>query len=151
MYETVLFPTDGSESSLHALDHALDIADTYGATLHALYVVETSSPYDDFGSGGIDPDLLIRTLHEQGEEALARVEDRAEGAGVPFVGATREVDDVHRGVLDYADENGADLIVMGTHGRRGLNRWLLGSVTERIVRTSDVPVLTVRAAQEPEE
>lgn len=144
MYETILFPTDGSDSSFHALDHALDIADRYGAVLHAIYVVETSSPYDDFGTGGIDPEVLIRTLRERGEETLARVEERANAAGTEFVGSTLEFDDVHGGILEYADDHGVDMIVMGTHGRRGLNRWLLGSVTERIVRSADVPVLTVR-------
>lgn len=149
MYRTILFPTDGSDSSLHALDHALDIANTYGASLHGLYVVETSSPYDDFGTGGIDPQFLIQTLRERGEEVLERVREQAERAGTEFVGATREFDDIHGGILDYADEYDVDLIAMGTHGRRGLNRWLLGSVTERIVRLSNVPVLTVR--QQPEE
>jgi nucleotide-binding universal stress UspA family protein len=151
MYETILFPTDGSDPSFHALDHALDIAETYDASLHALYVVETSSPYDDFGTGGIDPELLIQTLHERGEEALERVEERADRAGRELVGATREFDDIHGGILEYADEYGADLIVMGTHGRRGLNRWLLGSVAERVVRTSDIPVLTVRERREEDE
>lgn len=151
MYETVLFPTDGSDPSLQALDHALDLADTYGATLHALYVVDTTYPYGDFDGGGIDPEPLFDALREEGEQTLDRVEQRANDAGVEFVGETRDAGSVHRAILEYADEHGADVIVMGTHGRRGLGRWLLGSVTERIVRTADVPVLTVRSESEADE
>lgn len=151
MYETVLLPTDGSDESLGALDHALDIADAYDAALHALYVVDTSYPYTGFDDGAIDLKPIREALREEGEETLRRVEERAERAGTEFVGAIREASVVHRAVLDYADGNDVDLIVMGTRGRRGLDRWLLGSVTERVVRTADVPVLTVRSATEPEE
>jgi nucleotide-binding universal stress UspA family protein len=62
------------------------------------------------------------------------------------VGTVREGSPVHGVLLDYAAENDVDLIVMGTHGRHGLDRWLLGSVTGRIVRTSEGPVPTVRPA-----
>ena len=143
MYENVLLPTDGSDESLRALDHALDIAGTYGATLHALYVVDTSYPYGDLDGAAIDLQPVLRALREEGERTLRRIEGRAESAGTTFVGAVRESGLVHRAILEYAAENDVDLIVMGTHGRRGLNRLLLGSVTERVVRTADQPVLTV--------
>ena len=151
MYETILFPTDGSDPSFRALDHALDLADAYGATLHALYVVDTTYPYADFDGGSIDPEPLFRALREEGERTLDEVEERADDAGIPLVSATRESGYVHRAILEYADENDVDVIVMGTHGRRGLDRWILGSVTERVVRTADVPVLTVRSEPENEE
>ena len=151
MYETVLFPTDGSDPSLRALDYAFDLADTYGATLHALYVVDTTYPYGDFDGGGVDPEPLLRALREEGDRALDDVEERAESAGIPLVRASRESGHVHRAILEYADDNDVDVIVMGTHGRRGLGRWILGSVTERVVRAADVPVLTVRSDSENEE
>lgn len=151
MYETVLFPTDGSDLSLRALDHALDLAETYGATLHALFVVDTTYQYGDFDGGGMDPEPLFQALREEGDRALDDVEERAECTGVPFVRAIRESGYVHRAITEYADENDVDAIVMGTHGRRGLDRWILGSVTERVVRTADVPVLTVRSQPENEE
>jgi nucleotide-binding universal stress UspA family protein len=151
MYDTILFPTDGSDPSFDALDNALDLADSYDATLHTLYVVDTTYPYGDFDGSAIDPGPLFDALREEGERTLERIETRADDAGIPFVGAIRESGSIHRSILDYADEEGVDLIVMGTHGRRGLNRWLLGSVTERVVRTADVPVLTVRAERETEE
>lgn len=151
MYRAVLLPTDGSDSSLHALDHALDIANAYDATLHALFVVDTSYPFTGFDDGTIDPEPLFEALREEGERTLQRVEERAERTATPFVGALREAGVVHRAILEYVDENDIDVIVMGTHGRRGLDRWLLGSVTERTVRTADVPVLTVRGPMDADE
>jgi nucleotide-binding universal stress UspA family protein len=146
MYGTILFPTDGSDESLRALNHALDIAGAYGAVLHALYVVDTGYPY-----GSVDWDPVVEALRREGELALETVEERAERAGTDVVTAVRESDGVHRAILNYADENGADLIVVGTHGRRGLDRWLLGSVTERLVRSANVPVLTVRTVESGDE
>ena len=148
MYDTILFPTDGSDASLRALDHALELAGTYDAALHVLYVVDTSYPYGDMDGAAVDLTPVFEALREEGERTIGTVEERAGDAGVDVVGATREDGVVHRAILGYAEEVDADLIVMGTHGRRGLNRWLLGSVTERIVRGAEAPVLTVRASPE---
>lgn len=151
MYETILFPTDGSDASLRALDHALELAGTYDATLHVLYVVDTSYPYGDFDGVGVDLTPVFEALREEGERTIETVEERAGEAGVDVLGEPREDSVVHRAILGYADEVDADLIVMGTHGRRGLNRWLLGSVTERVVRAASAPVLTVRTGGERED
>jgi nucleotide-binding universal stress UspA family protein len=148
MYETILFPTDGSDESLRALEHALDVAHAYDATLHALYVVDTGYPYVEAEGGAVDLSPVSAALRTEGERALEQIETRAERAGTAFVGATREASLVHRAITDYAAEHGVDLIVMGTHGRRGFDRWLLGSVTERVIRTADAPVLTVRSETE---
>ena len=148
VYQTILFPTDGSDASLRALDHALELAGTYDATLHVLYVVDTSYPYGDFDGVGVDLTPVFEALREEGERTIGRIEERAADAGVDVVGATREDSAVHRSLVEYAEEADADLIVMGTHGRRGLNRGLLGSVTERVVRAADAPVLTVRTSAE---
>lgn len=144
MYDRILVATDGSEESLRALDHALDIAGQYGATLHALYVVDGGHPLSDLDGGAMDLGPLFEALHEEGERTLERIEERAEEAGTPCVTAVREAGSVHGAILDYADENDVDLLVLASHGRRGLDRLLLGSVTERILRTSDIPVLVVR-------
>ena len=143
MYDTVLFTTDGSDESLSALDHALDIADTYGAVLHALYVVDTGYPYGDLDGTTIEREPILAALREEGKRTMAVVEERADDRGVAFVGSIREHGVIHREILEYAEANDVDLIVMGTHGRRGLDRWLLGSVTERVVKNAPVPVLVV--------
>jgi nucleotide-binding universal stress UspA family protein len=89
-------------------------------------------------------DAVIDALEREGETAVDAVAARCTDAGVASETAVL-VGTVHRAIQEYADEHDVDLVVMGTHGRQGVERFLLGSVTERTVRTSDVPVLTVRA------
>lgn len=147
MYETVLFPTDGSADSMEAFDHALDLAKTYDADLHALYVVDTSYPYGDFDGGVIDIEPVLDSLRDAGQRTIESIGSRADQAGIPCIGAIREDSIIHRAILEHAEEIDADVIVMATHGRRGIDRWVLGSVTERVVRTATVPVLTVRTGR----
>lgn len=142
MYDEILVPTDGSDAATRALDHALDIAGQYDARIHALYVVDANA-YSTLEAG---TDVVITALEEEGNEAIEAVADRAAAAGVETVTEVT-TGTVHRTIIEYADDHDIDLIVMGTHGRRGLDRYLLGSVTEKVVRASDVPVLTIRAAE----
>jgi len=142
MYERILVPTDGSKEAGSAVDHATDIARTYDAALHTIYAVNTS--VDTTTPGTLD------ALKEAGETAVDEVVQRAEAAGVGTVEGVVAQGAPHRAILDYADEHDIDMIVMGTHGRTGLPRYLLGSVTEKIVRLSDAPVLTVRRAESSE-
>jgi nucleotide-binding universal stress UspA family protein len=164
MYESILFPTDGSEGADAALSHAEDIAQQYGATLHVLYVAQRDT--SSFGMAGEDHETehetgMTEDHHEGPDTGMINV---AHGDGVSSVehgqGLTDSVaevvgDDVsvetevvtgtpYESILGYAEETDVDLVVMGTHGRTGVDRYLLGSVTEKVVRTSDVPVLTVR-------
>jgi nucleotide-binding universal stress UspA family protein len=139
MYDDILVPTDGSPASDAAIDHAIDIADRYGARLHALYVVDGSA-YSTLEAGS---EVVIDALEAEGEQATDRVADAAAAAGVETT-TTVTSGTAYRAIREYADEQAIDMIVMGTHGRKGLDRYLLGSVTERVVRTADVPVLTVR-------
>lgn len=143
MYDEILVPTDGSDAATRALDHALDIAGQYDARIHALYVVDANA-YSTLEAG---TDVVISALEEEGNEAVDAVTDRATAAGVETVTEV-STGTVHRTIIDYADEHGVDLIVMGTHGRQGLDRYLLGSVTEKVVRASDVPVMTIRVTDE---
>jgi len=144
MYERILVPTDGSEGANAAADHAIDIASRYGATVHVLYVVDVRmSPI----TAEMDPEEAIELLDRSGERPTTPVLDRAEEANVPAVEAIR-LGVPHEIVREYVDENAVDLVVMGTHGRTGLERTLLGSTTERVVRTVDVPVLTVHLDQD---
>jgi nucleotide-binding universal stress UspA family protein len=143
MYRTILVPTDGSDASAAAVDHAVDLADRYDARIHALYVVDSGS----YGVLGESTPTVVEALHEEGSRAVSAVAEAAADAGVEADTAVVE-GAVHRSILDYAEEADADLIVMGTHGRQGIDRYLLGSVTERIVRSSPLPVLTVRSADD---
>ncbi|WP_254766622.1 universal stress protein [Salinilacihabitans rarus] len=142
MFDTVVVATDGSESVERAVDVAIDLASRFGADVHALSVV-------DAGEVDASPEQLRgelqAALESHAEAALAAVEERA-GPGITT--AVREGRPAPV-ICEYAREVDADLVVTGTRGRHGENRLLLGSVAERVVRTSPVPVLTVR--QLPEE
>lgn len=138
MYQDILVPTDGSEGSRRAVDHAIDIAATYDAMLHVLFVVDTRSLPAD-----VDAGLIYDALEGTGREAVDEVTRQAVAADVD-VEASLATGSVHRAILDYAAEHDVDLVVMGTHGRTGLDRYLLGSVAEKVVRLSPVPVMTVR-------
>lgn len=145
MYDRILLPTDGSRGSSRAIDQAIDLAAETGAELHVLYVVE------DITYGPEMMEAQVETqLRQIGEEAIEEIRDRAEEAGVPL---ETDIDDgvPHKTILEYAEDEDMDLIVMGTHGRSGLDRYLLGSVTERVVRSAETPVLTVRVTDESED
>ena len=142
MYERILLPTDGSDASDRAVAQAVGLAEELGATLHVLFVVE-DLPY----SPEMMDDSVEARLREVGGDALERVREQAGAASVEIVTAL-EQGVPHETILAYADDEDCDLIVMGTHGRSGLDRYLLGSVTERVVRAADCPVLTVRHRDE---
>lgn len=142
MYDRILVPTDGSSGADRAVEHAIDLARTYGAQLHVLYVVNVASL-----SAEVNSHQVIENFEEQGREITYEVAERATDAGVEDVTSEVVHGVPHEAILDYA-EGDMDLVVMGTHGHTGLERYLLGSVTEKVVRTSDVPVLTVRMHDE---
>jgi len=147
LYDSILVPTDGSREVEQALEHAFDLAATHNATIHALYVINAA------GYGGLQMEAALEgiatALHGEGEAAVNRVEQLAP-ANVTVEttvrkGAPSQV------IVDEADTVACDLVVMGTHGRGGIDRLLLGSVTERVVRRSPVPVLTVQVEQDDAE
>jgi len=142
MYEDILVPTDGSDGASAALDEAIDLAAAFDATVHSLYVVDINAASTE--SGALD---LVESFEQRGESVVDAATERADEAGVDAVGSV-VTGKPYRDIIDYADEHGIDLVVMGTHGRTGLERYLLGSVTEKVVRTADVPVLTVRAPED---
>jgi nucleotide-binding universal stress UspA family protein len=142
MYDDILFPTDGSAGADAALDHAIELSRTHGGTLHVLYVVEANVPVAEVGQ----PDVLDE-LEGEGERIVEDVRERATDAGVESIKATVGGGSPHRVIREYADDHDVDLIVMGTHGRQGVDRLLLGSVAERVVRTAECPVMTVQATE----
>jgi nucleotide-binding universal stress UspA family protein len=143
MYDRILVPTDGSEETRGAVEHAVELATAYEAVFHTLYVVDTNVGADTSIPGALD------ALEQAGEAAIDEVISQAEARGVETIEAAVAQGAPHRAILDYVEENDVDLVVMGTHGRTGLDRYLLGSVTEKVVRLSDVPVMTIRFAEEP--
>ncbi|MFB6106575.1 MAG: universal stress protein [Halobacteriaceae archaeon] len=140
MYRTILVPTDGSDGAQRAIQEAVSLADLTGATVHGLYVVDTRDYNTLPESKWVS---LQDELRAEGERALDAVQAAAEDADVAVETAVvRGVP--HEEILDYAADHDADLLVMGTHGRTGFDHFLLGSVTEKVVRRSPVPVHVVR-------
>lgn len=140
--QTILVPTDMSEGADEALDYACELARTFGATVHLLHVI--GIPALGVPELGVAlTSTVIDSLVRDNEIALEKIADSKRhlatlGQVLLRTGDAREL------INQTAKELGADLIVMGTHGRRGMRRALLGSVTENVVRTAPCPVLTVR-------
>jgi len=145
MYDRILLPTDGSRGNSRAVEQAIGLAAQSDARLHVLFVIEDLPYAPEMMDGQVEA-----RLREIGEEAISDIRQRADDAGVS-VETALEDGTPHQSILEYADEEGMDLIVMGTHGRSGLDRYLLGSVTERVVRGADTPVLTVRVDGDEED
>ncbi len=143
-YDSILVPTDGSEHASRAMERAVDLARRHDATLHVLSVVDVMAVGVD-----VRADLMIDQLEERAHEAVEDAGAEAGEAGVDVVTDTI-VGSIPREIRSYAEDEEIDLLAMGTHGRRGVDRVLLGSVTERVLRTSPAPVLTVRGRDEGE-
>lgn len=137
MYNDILVPTDGSAGSNSVVAHAVELAKSTGARLHLLFVVNTT--YTTYGATGNTALEQVRTHGTAAVEELA-ADIEAEGIETETI---IEEGDPYEKIIDYAEAN-TDLIIMATRGRTGLDRYLVGSVTERVVRLSDVPVLTIQ-------
>jgi nucleotide-binding universal stress UspA family protein len=143
MYQKLLVPVDGSPTAMRGLDEAIRIARLSGGRIRVVHVLDQVQ-----FSSGLEPCAadVLGVLQEAGAEIVAAARARVEASGVPVEAQVTEtlaatVADV---VVDQARQWGADLIVIGTHGRRGVRRLMIGSDAERIVRMASVPVLLVR-------
>ena len=140
MYDSILLPTDGSDGAAEALDHAVGAAEAYGAALHVVSVVDRRVVL------AADPDekeSVRADLTDEATEAVERLADQAREAGVETTTPTPE-GVPHREILADADRAGADLLMLGSHGRTGRERRRnLGSTIERVVTDADRPLLVV--------
>jgi nucleotide-binding universal stress UspA family protein len=139
MYDPIVFPTDGSEAADAALSYAFAVADYHDATLHALHVADTNQ--DSLTLLG---DEVVDVLEREGERIVEAVAEDALLRDVSVETAVEQGDPAMT-IVDYAEAVDAGAIAMATHGRSGLDRVLLGSVTERVAESAAVPVLTVAA------
>jgi len=145
MYERILVPVDGSDTSKRGLKEAIRLAGEQGARLKCLHVIDEHFLAHDYLGFAYMPDLF-ETLRKNGETILEEASEQAEKGGVPVESVIRESGGIRvsETILDEANTWAADLIVMGTHGRRGISHLALGSDAELVVRGSTVPVLLVR-------
>lgn len=137
-YGTVMVPTDGSDSASMAVERGAEIAAHNGAALQLLFVVDDQLLGLDTRSAAAGD-----RLEADGEDLLEAAAEIAAEQGCTDITATVEHGSVRDEIKSYADRQGVDLIVMGTQGRTGIDQRLLGSITERVLRTAPVPVLTV--------
>ncbi|MCX8520619.1 MAG: universal stress protein [Rhodoferax sp.] len=146
MFKHILLATDGSVASLHAAKLAVGMAREHGAQLTALYV---SDPYPYIGMGEINPmgyQAYSSAAQQIAAEAHAQVEALCQAESPAIHLQVRLVEDVAAasGIVDSAKELACDLIVLGSHGRSGIARLMLGSVATKVVAESSVPVLVTR-------
>jgi len=138
MYDNILVPFDGSDGATEVLHHAAEIAQWADATVQVLYVADTTRDSVTVVEGE-----TIDALEQQGEKTVEEAAKTMESLGVEY-----ETDVVQgsptQSIVDYADRYDQDIVVMPTHGREGVSRYLGGSVSEKVVRLASVPVLTVR-------
>ncbi len=135
--ENVLLPTDGSRGAAIAVDWGTMLADTFDAMVHTVYSADTSR-----FSRHTDPGEILATLEREGQDAIEEVRERARETGVSLSGTIASGPPA-RVILDYAADREIAFIVIGTHGRSGIERHFIGSVTETVVRNADIPVVCV--------
>ena len=144
MFQRILFATDGSAASEKAASLAVELARTHGAKLTALYVVD---PYPYLGIGEANPlgfQAYMSAAQQHAAQAHQKVMDLCAQAGVTCQPRLVEDATAAVGIVDSARELGSDLIVVGSHGRTGVQRLVLGSVAAKVVAESTVPVLVAR-------
>jgi nucleotide-binding universal stress UspA family protein len=152
MYSKILVAVDESETSHHALQQAIELARKLSATLRMIHVLDMS--WLVIGPEvAIDTEAMSAARRGVGENTIATARDTARAAGFEAEDALIEtetpIQQVAEAIAKEASRWGADLVVLGTHGRRGFQHLMLGSVAERVVRRSVVPVLLIPSLQAP--
>ncbi|TQD26649.1 universal stress protein [Methanolobus vulcani] len=147
LYKNIFIATDGSKQNEKAVIHGIELAKMSGAKLYAGYVVDTAA----FTSIPMDAgwEMMYELLEKEANGATDTVEELAKKEGITFESVVLEGNPSHE-IIEFADNNNIDLIVMGTLGKTGIDRFLLGSVAEKVTRNSKVPVLVVRGDSEEE-
>ena len=142
-FRHILAPTDFSEYSKQAVASALELAKTFGAKLTILHVIELPAyPVETYAPPSVTVTFLD-DLERQASQVLAQIVPEAESAGVE-VARLVTIGSPYRKIIDMAEAEQVDLIVMATAGRTGFSRLVMGSIAERVVRTASCPVLTLR-------
>ncbi len=149
VYKRILVPVDGSDTSTRALVAALQMARESGGSVRMVHVIEDLAQVIAYDPYGAYPGDLSKVMHDNGQKLLAEAMAVAQSAGVSAEQHLVEASGqrLAEAVLEEASRYKADLIVVGTHGRRGLGRVLLGSGAEQIIRQAALPVLVIRSGE----
>jgi len=142
MFKRIMLPTDGSPLSLRAVDLGVQLAKQLGASVFAYHAMEPFATVPYFTDMMIFPeDAYEKEVNERAAYFLEETKQRAEAAQVPWSGLHEFAHRPYEAIMRVAHEQKCDLIVMGSHGRSGLDRLLLGSETNKLLLSTDVPVL----------
>jgi nucleotide-binding universal stress UspA family protein len=147
MYKQILVPVDGSQTALAALRHAVDLARAFQAELFVVHVIDIYPFLGMATDTAVGQAEYLSAANANAEGTLRAAVAMVEAAGVSCESATIEGHAAEEGILQAAGTCGADLIVMGSHGRRGIEKLLLGSVTQRVLQSARVPVMVVRGSE----
>jgi len=143
MYKKILVPLDGSELAKKALDEAEKLARNFGAEIILFEVVPFMPIY---GSPELVTPLIVdEKQKEAAEKYLANLAEELKKKGLEATGVVRTGQQVAVEIIDFAKESGANLIVMCTHGRSGISRWVLGSVALKVLTRAETPILLIRS------
>lgn len=147
LYKNIVIATDGSRNTRRAISYGVELAKFSGATVYALYVVDTKSMISE--NWTIGRDTIYNIMKSDGEKAVSEVRAIGEASGVEVKEVVLEGCPSSE-IIKFAESNNADLIVMGTLGVSGLEKFLIGSVAKKVVRGSKVPVMVVRGKSRSE-
>jgi nucleotide-binding universal stress UspA family protein len=139
--QKIVIATDGSKNNLRAISYGIKLAKLSGATVYALHVVDTYSLSQSWTAGR---ETMYEVLRKDGQKATLKIKESGEASGIEVKEVLLEGHPSNE-IIDFAENNNIDLIVMGTLGKTGLDRFLMGSVAENVIRHSKVPVLVVRS------
>ncbi|MDO9360471.1 MAG: universal stress protein [Polaromonas sp.] len=144
MFKHIVLPVDGSATSMMAVEKVKGLAQAFGSNVTAIYVI------DPYAFSGVGTDFAygqaqyLGAATTEGNEALAGARHILEAAGITVSASIIESHAIYRGILETASSVDADLIVMGSHGRRGLEKLVLGSVAAQVLAHAHLPILVVR-------
>lgn len=144
MFKHILIPVDGSTTAALAVDKAIALAKAFASDVTAIYVID---PYPFTGVGAdfaYGQSQYLSAATAEANASLAAARKAIEDAGVVVKTTVVEGHSIHRGILDTAQTLGSDLIVMGSHGRRGIEKLVLGSVAQKVLSDAHLPVMVVR-------
>lgn len=144
MFKHILVPVDGSSTAGQAIDKAIAVAEAFKSAVTIIYVIDPyafSGVGADFSYGQAE---YLSAATAEANEAIKHAKQAFQDHGITVTASVVEGHAIYRGILETAESVGADLLVMGSHGRRGLERLVLGSVTAQVLSHAHLPVLVVR-------
>jgi len=146
VYQNILLPTDGSALSTIAIDNGLRFAKAVGAKVTGLFVIIERQPesFEDYAPVDVKAPKLDEVAKQEAGKYLKAIADKARAAGVPCETRSMRHASPHQAIIAVAAENGCDLIVMASHGKKGITGELVGSETARVITNCKIPVLVYR-------